>query len=53
MSDERVGANEELGDLLLRADRAFRKTSVDKVFSSRKAIIAPRSDLLGKTRRML
>lgn len=48
MSDERVGANEELGDLLLRADRAFQKTSVDKVFSSRKAIIAPRSDLLGK-----
>ena len=48
MSEQRVGANEELGDLLLRADRAFQKTSVDKVFSSRKAIIAPRSDLLGK-----
>jgi endonuclease G len=48
MSSERVDATDELGDLLLRADRAFQRTSLDKVFSSRKAIIAPRSDLLGK-----
>jgi len=48
MSDERIDAGDELGDLLLRADRAFQRTSLDKVFASRKAIIAPRSDLLGK-----